>query len=222
MVSIVTCTNKPIQMENIFKNYLQQDWENKELIIILNRDDMEISTWKKKAEQYSKVSVFQLPAKVTLGQCLNFAVSKAKYDIIAKFDDDDYYSPYYIAQALQVFEEKQADIVGKSHLFTYFQMYKLLCIRKAINRIGGGTIMFRKRVFEKVQFPAKNSGEDGIFLKNARLRGFKLSTTNSFNYVYIRKASNYHTWKISRRRLRRMCFNKRITDNYILHVSKAP
>ncbi|KAB2329369.1 glycosyltransferase [Cytobacillus depressus] len=182
----------------------------------------QISTWKKKAEQYSKVSVFQLPAKVTLGQCLNFAVSKAKYEIIAKFDDDDYYSPNYIAQAMQVFEEKQADIVGESKVFTYIQMDKRLCIRKTWNPIGGGTIMFRKRVFEKVQFPAKNSGEDNAFLKDAKKRGFKICTTNPYNYVYIRKGHNHHAWKVSGRKLRRNCSNIMITNDYIPHVSQAP
>lgn len=222
MVTIVTCTNKPGEMENIFNNYSRQDWENKELIIILNRDDLDIETWELSAKQYTNISVFQLPEVITLGKCLNFAVSKANYDIIAKFDDDDYYSPHYIPQAMKVFEEKQADIVGKSRLFTYLQMYKCLCIRKAFNRIGGGTIMFRKRVFEKVQFPAKNAGEDKTFLKNAKKRGFKICTTNPFNYVYIRKYYNHHTWKISAKRLRRRCSNKRITDDYIPHVTQAP
>ncbi|MBS4194938.1 glycosyltransferase [Lederbergia citri] len=222
MVSIVTCTNKPLLMDNIFKNYSRQDWDNKELIIILNRDDLEIKEWEQKANEYSDVSVFQLPEKVTLGQCLNFAVNQAKYDIIAKFDDDDYYSPYYLAQAMQVFQDKQADIVGKSKIFTYFPMNKTLCIRKAGMLIGGGTIIFKKRVFETVQFPAKNTGEDSNFLRNAKKNGFIIHSTNPYNYTYLRKDVNDHTWKVTEKKLLKKCSNLMKTDNYVPHVIQAP
>ncbi|WP_342433770.1 glycosyltransferase [Neobacillus sp. FSL H8-0543] len=222
MVTIITPTNKPKEMENIFNNFLLQEWESKELIIILNRDDMEIEPWEIKAKEYANISVFQLPERITLGECLNFAVSKATFDIIAKFDDDDYYSPYYIAQAMQIFEEEQADIVGKSQLFTYFLNRKSLSIRNSINVIGGGTIMFRKRVFEKVQFPAKNLDEDSIFLKKAKRQGFKICRTNQYNYVYIRKDIRDHTWKVSEEHLERVSSEIMITDNYVPHVNQAP
>jgi glycosyltransferase involved in cell wall biosynthesis len=222
LVTIVTPTNKPKEMENIFNNYLRQEWENKELIIVLNRDDMEIEPWELRAKQYSNISVFHLPENITLGECLNFAVSKAKFGIIAKFDDDDYYSPYYITQAMAVFEEQQADIVGKSQLFTYFLNRKSLSIRNSINVIGGGTIMFRKRVFEKVQFPAKNFDEDSIFLKKAKRQGFKICRTNQYNYVYIRKDIHDHTWKVSEEQLQKASTEIMITDNFVSHVIQAP
>lgn len=222
MVSIVTCTKRPSQIDNIFKNYSHQDWMNKELIIILNRDDTEIETWEQKAKDYSNVSVFQLSEKVTLGECLNFAVSKTKYEIIAKFDDDDYYSPYYITQAMQIFNNTQANIVGKSLIYMYFLKSKRLFIRKAYNPICGATIMFHKRVFQRVQFPAKNTGEDLIFLKKAAKSGFNIQSTNPYNYVCIRSDITDHTWKISEQQLQKVSSEIMVTDNYIPHVIKAP
>jgi cellulose synthase/poly-beta-1,6-N-acetylglucosamine synthase-like glycosyltransferase len=214
MVSVVTCTNKPNQIENIFDNYSRQDWEEKELIIILNRDNLDLKKWEEKANQYSNVSVFQLPDKVTLGECLNFAVFQAKYEIIAKFDDDDYYSPFYIAQAIQVFIDNDADIVGKTRLFTYFKKSRRLGIRKSINPIGGGTIMFRKQVFKSIKFPARNTGEDTIFLKRARKNNLKICSSDKYNYCYIRSSPINHTWKVKEKRLLKNCSNLIYTDDF--------
>ncbi len=58
--------------------------------------------------------------KISLGKCLNFAVDKSKYDIIAKFDDDDYYGPKYISDTIKAFESTDAKVVGKTTNFIYF------------------------------------------------------------------------------------------------------
>lgn len=43
MVSVITCTIREEYIENVFKNYEQQLWKDKELIIILNKDTMNLS-----------------------------------------------------------------------------------------------------------------------------------------------------------------------------------
>ncbi|MBD1381824.1 glycosyltransferase [Metabacillus arenae] len=220
MISIVTCTNRHTQMDNVFHNFTHQDWEEKELIVVLNGDEMNIEEWRKKAEQFSNVNVYQLPSENTLGECLNYGVTKSNYDIIAKFDDDDYYSPYYVPQAMTVFQEKQADIVGKKKVFTYFQQNQKLGIRKqAILPIAGPTIMFRKKVFHQVQFPKRNIGEDKGFLQEAE-KQFEIYTTNPYNYVYIRSTPKNHTWQVSNERLMKKCFNLKVTDDYISHTTQ--
>ncbi|MBD1383136.1 glycosyltransferase [Metabacillus arenae] len=214
MISIVTCTNRNKQMDNVFHNFAHQDWEEKELIVVLNGDDMDIKKWQKKAKQFSNVNVYQLPSQITLGECLNYGVTKSNYDIIAKFDDDDYYSPYYVPQAMTVFQEKQADIVGKKKVFTYFQQNQKLGIREAFLPIAGPTIMFRKKVFNQIQFPKWNSAVDKGFLREAR-KQFEIYTTNPYNFVYIRSAQKNHTWQVSDEKLMKKCSNLKKTDDYI-------
>ncbi len=113
MVSLIACTIRDNMMNNIFENFSRQKWEEKELIIILNNDKMEISKWKEKALGYKNVTIYQLPQQKTLGNCLNFGIEKAKFDIVAKFDDDDYYSPYYLIEAMKIFKTTNAQLVGK-------------------------------------------------------------------------------------------------------------
>ncbi|GAA3329493.1 hypothetical protein GCM10020331_077780 [Ectobacillus funiculus] len=76
---------------------------------------MDINKWRKAAEPYKDVTIYQLPQHVTLGECYNFAIPKARYDYIAKMDDDDYYSPYYLSEAMKGFEVSGASVVGKKH-----------------------------------------------------------------------------------------------------------
>lgn len=222
MVSIVTCTNRNGHMANVFHNYSHQEWVKKELIVVLNGDNMKLREWRRQAKQYSNVTVYQLPAEDSLGQCLNFAVDKAKYDIIAKFDDDDYYSPYYISQAMHVFKTKQADVVGKKKIFTYFQRCQKLGIRSAKMAIAGPTIMFRKKVHDQVRFPSRNVAEDSFFLRKAKKNQFKIYTTNPYNFVYIRSAKENHTWQLANKQLMKQCFDLKVTDNYIPCVTKLP
>ncbi|MGD8189253.1 glycosyltransferase [Brevibacillus ginsengisoli] len=200
-VTIITCTNKPYYMDNIFDNYHKQLWDKKELIIILNRDDFDLNEWTIKASGYPDVSVFQLESSISLGRCLNFGVEKSKYPYIAKFDDDDFYSPYYLRSSIRAFNRTKADIVGKRSYYTFFEEDKALYIRfpnrerSYQKRVAGATIMFKKKVFKQVSFRDVTLGEDYHFLNDCRRKGFKIYSTNRYNYVSIRRSDpSYHTW----------------------------
>jgi glycosyltransferase involved in cell wall biosynthesis len=100
-VSIVTCTNRPEFFLNILHNYHNQHYRPKELIIIINKDSVHLKTFQKIASVYPNVSVYQVPERLSLGQCLNCGIARAKHPLIAKFDDDDYYSPYYLREQVK-------------------------------------------------------------------------------------------------------------------------
>ncbi|MDP7981290.1 glycosyltransferase [Bacillus sp. WLY-B-L8] len=202
MVSVITCTIREEYIENVFKNYEQQLWKDKELIIILNKDTMNLSKWKKKAEDYHNVSVFQLHEQATLGDCLNFGVEKSKYDYIAKFDDDDYYGPYYLAHAMPEFNNKDIAILGKSSYYVYFNNKKALMLvsntEKAFtDSVAGATLIFKKDVFKKIQFEKVNRAEDYFFIDTCKRNGFKVYSTDRHNFAVIRHDTNKHTWKVS-------------------------
>src|ERR1700730_13001262 len=52
-ISIIACTMRPEFINNIFANYNRQSYKNKELIIILNHDDIDIDKVKIKAMLYN-------------------------------------------------------------------------------------------------------------------------------------------------------------------------
>ena len=202
MVSIITCTIREECIDNVFKNYQQQTWKDKELIIILNKDSMDIDLWIKKAKNYQNVQVFQLHEKATLGDCLNFGVMNARYDYIAKFDDDDYYGPEYITSAMEAFTDNNVAIVGKSSYYIYFKNKKALIhvngTKNSItDTVAGATLLFRKEIFYYIRFKKVNRSEDYFFIEDCKQEGFLIYSTDPRHFAVIRQDPEQHTWKIS-------------------------
>jgi cellulose synthase/poly-beta-1,6-N-acetylglucosamine synthase-like glycosyltransferase len=236
MVSIISCTIRQDCLDNIFQNFNRQIWEDKELIIILNKDEMDIEIWEEEAEVYPNVSVYQLPESMTLGECLNFGAQKAKHPFVAKFDDDDYYSPYYLKHSMNAFEETNASVVGKTTIYMYFKKQKLLTEFNP-NRFGGeladnegkynnnllmgGTLIIKKSVFNHVQFSNTNIAEDAAFCLACISQGFTLYSTTKENYVYLRSGEpNDHTWQANNNTLLKLCKVIANTEYYETLITK--
>jgi glycosyltransferase involved in cell wall biosynthesis len=207
-VSIITCSKRPECIDNLLKNYLRQRVTPKELIIVVNKDGAVKKKYEEKAKTCEDVFVYQLPAAVSLGSCLNFAVGKARYPLIAKFDDDDYYGPNYLKHCIRALRKTGADVVGKRAHFLYLQGVRTLLLRfpKAENRfvrsVAGATLVVRKRVFRKVSFPDRTVGEDVHFCRACVAKGFKIYSGERYDFVGIRrKHLKSHTWKASYRHL---------------------
>ncbi|MDR6225675.1 glycosyltransferase [Desmospora profundinema] len=203
-VSIITCTKRPQCVHNLFNNYKRQIAIDKELIIILNHDGMDINQYINLAKCYRNVRVYQLPGTTSLGRCLNFGVTKARFKYVAKFDDDDYYSPYYLREGLRAFRSTNADIVGKRTMFMYLKEKKLLLIRrpgnenKYSNRVVSATILAKKDIFKTVKFPDRSIGEGPEFLNDCSEKGFKIYSTSRYNFVANRRKDHKsHTWQIT-------------------------
>jgi len=83
-VSVITCTNRPLFINYVFENYKRQLYNPKELIIILNNNDIDSIAVKKQAANYEAIKVYQLDESLSLGVCYNFAVQQCHYEYIAK------------------------------------------------------------------------------------------------------------------------------------------
>jgi glycosyltransferase involved in cell wall biosynthesis len=220
-VSIITCTNRPHFFDNILINFRNQHYRNKELIIILNKDSMNLEQFRRKTQTYDNVTVYKVPERISLGQCLNIGISKTRLPLIAKFDDDDYYSPFYLKEQVKALIRTKSDIVGKHACLVYLKATKKLIIRspKEKNKysefVQGGTILFRRRVIKKVLFSDRSVGEDVTFLTACKNNGYKTYATSTFNYVYIRrKNKKNHTWKAGDEQFLHGSTAIAITENY--------
>ena len=226
-VSIITSTIRQHCIDNVFDNYSKQSYKNKELIIILNKNDMDIDKWQEKAITYPNVRIFKLDESISLGECLNFAVKKAKYNYISKFDDDNYYGANFIQDLMKVFSFRKVDIVGKLSYFVYFKDSKILALssprnsNRYVNFLSGSAMIIKKNVLNKVPFPNLTVGEDTLFLRTCLKYGFKLYSSDQYNYVCIRKSSlDEHTWKITEDDMMKTCVFVIKTDNFEKYVNK--
>lgn len=205
-VTIITSTIRPAFINHIFQNFKRQNWSIKELIIIINKNNIPLKKYIQRAKKDQNIRIFRIDESKNLGACLNFGVSKANYNYIAKFDDDDYYSPHYIPEAMRLFNRSDADVVGKRSCFFYFPHRKMLLLRKPFvisnkrcDRLAGATIMFRKRVFQDVQFSTEvQQGSDVRFVKGCLEKGYRVFSTSPYNFAALRRANRHtHTWKIT-------------------------
>ncbi len=231
MISIITCTKRETFMENVFENYQRQEWQDKELIIILNNDEMSLKKWKKNAKSYKNISVYQLSESTSLGNCLNFGIEQSKYDYIAKFDDDDYYAPKYLTHAMNALRSKGASVVGKISAYMYFEDKSLLTVHMPGNEsqylpeninLKGATLVFKKDIYHKVKFIDRNCDEDDFFTIDCRKQGIKVYVTDKDHFVYIRRDDpDHHTWKQAFNDLLKYCSEVKQVIDYRPLVSPA-
>jgi len=228
LVSIICCTMRPYYMENIFDNYDRQEYEDKQLIVILNRDDMDIQQWRAKAREYKNVKIYRVSEKHRLGKCLNYGIRKAKYDILAKFDDDDYYAPHYLTEAMEALSNKRVSVVGKYTSFVYFEEKNALMLyrkggeKKYRRKVKGGTLVFRRSVWEKVKFDEdRANGCDVKFLRTCKNKRIRVYSVSRYNYVCVRRKDiSTHTQKTGTKKYMRRCEMICRTRDYIPHISK--
>jgi len=207
-VSIIVCTKRQQCMDNLFRNYGRQNYKHKELIVILNNDKLKISEYIKASSRYTNVRVISLPENRSLGLCLNHGAALARYDLIAKFDDDDYYAPGYLADSVRTLVKNNADIVGKRAHYMYLNSKKLLLLRyptkanRYVPLIQGATLLVKRQVVTEVRFRDKNRGECVTFCSDSLAKGYTIYAGSPSNFLAIRrKNSADHTWIVNDRDL---------------------
>ncbi|WP_059172370.1 glycosyltransferase family 2 protein [Bacillus sp. FJAT-27445] len=221
MVTVITCTKRPEFLPLIFQNFENQTIEEKELVLVLHGFSRNL-IGRVAASPLAKI--LELPEAKSLGSCLNEAISHAKYDVIARFDDDDYYGAHYLAEAVKTLEEKGAEVVGKQSLFVYFKENQLLAlllegkehmyIEESGDSLAGSTLVFKKSVAEKVKFPSFSVGEDEVFVKECKNEGIRMYASSPDHYVYIRYTNSHHSSDSNNERIKRHCIPLVRTENF--------
>lgn len=228
-VSIIACTKRQSYLRNLFNNYSRQNHPKKELIIIVNNDKIPLAPYQSLAKKIRNVYVFRLPERTSLGACLNYAAKKTKYSYIAKFDDDDYYAPYYLTESLQTFQRTNADVIGKRAHYMYLRGSKTFILRfphdehRPVTLIPGATLVFKRDVLNKVQFPNRSVGEDDLFCIRSKRKGYNVYSAGKHNFVAIRRRnSSNHTWVISDKELISQSRKIPSVTDYKKYVQKKP
>ena len=145
-------------MKNILDNYLYQEYQLKELIILIDSNSINIEKWNEKLAEYNSIKLFNLPINQTLGKSLNYGVAKSRYNYISIFHENHYYGPNYLIDSINTFQFSNAQIVGKSTFYEYFESPKRLILNypnsenKYVNNLPFYSLTIKKDLFDKVQF----------------------------------------------------------------------
>ncbi len=182
-----------------------QDYPRKELIIVDgdSEDLHKVSACGVipiEAEiEYIHIDLAGTLAQLTIGAKRNLAVALAQGEIIAHWDDDDYYAPDRLSrQVAPILEDDEADITGllMDGVLDLNEMAAWRCgptLHNEIFALGvhGGTLLYRKSLWgQTAAFQNISSGEDGAFLRLVVALGARLArVANNGSFVYVRHES---------------------------------
>lgn len=188
LVTVIAVVKNDTRKENLFANYEQQKYSNKELIIILSGLNQDINAWLEYSQQYYNVQIFQLSDALPPGDCLNFALHKSSGNYLARFDEDCYYGPDYLSDLVTCFAFTEAAVVGKVSYFIYLPNYQQLALYNAgkgfgyVNYLLGLTHLVKREVFERMPQIVYKWADDQQFCRECSAAGFRLYAGDPFNF----------------------------------------
>jgi spore maturation protein CgeB len=203
LVSVISVTHRPKDLDNCLQNYQRQIYGNKELLLLLNGDAYKVEKVKEKVQKLPNIRILECRDKY-LGECLNYGIENSQGDYLVKCDADDLYGNNFIGDMILPFTFTNSAIVGKWSYYVFLEGSNQLLLRfpghehKFTSLVSGGTIMLKREVYDKVRFSAKNVSEDTTFLRECAQKGLRVWSTDKYNFVQMRrKELNTHTWKIN-------------------------
>jgi hypothetical protein len=146
------------------------------------------------------VELISLDADLTLGECLNEAISHTSAPLLAKIDDDDHYGPAHLEDSFHALTYSGAGIVGKGAQYAYIASRDETVLRRPGQEEmlidgspNGATLVFRRSVWEEVGFPHRPRHVDTGFLRAARSIGTTVYAGSRWEFCYVRNPEG-HTW----------------------------
>lgn len=145
------------------------------------------------------VKVVPVPADTVFGDVLNAALAAAEGELVLKMDDDDWYSPDFVADLLRARAYSGADLVGAPDDLYYLEDRDLtlrLGHPGEVYRgfVAGGTMLVdRARLLELGGFAPVPRHVDKALTAAVRDAGGTVYRTHGLGYV-LRRTARGHTW----------------------------
>ncbi|HLK69136.1 MAG TPA: glycosyltransferase [Bryobacteraceae bacterium] len=144
----------------------------------------------------------RLGRRLTIGAKRNLACHEAKGEIIAHWDDDDWYAPNRLELQVAPLLAGTADITGLVNRFVlelprgqFWTSADALHRRMFVGDVHGGTLLYSKSILkDNIRYPEVNLAEDAILIQQAIRREKRLvRVENAGTFVYLRHGKN--AWK---------------------------
>lgn len=189
MEPLISCImptyNRRAFVPHAIRYFLRQDYPHKELIILDDGEDCIQDL----IPDHPLIRYERLPGKLTLGTKMNMACSMAKGNIIANWDDDDWYAPHrlsYQATAMQVASTYMCGINRLLYLdLQSKQTYEYIYPANQRIWLLGSSLCFRKDYWQKNPFAEINVGMDGLFVWSTTREHVQVMEDHTFSVHMI-------------------------------------
>lgn len=196
MVSCIMPThNRPEFVRQAIRYFRRQTYPERELLIIGDEDDI----FAGELCPDPAIRYVRLPAGRSIGAKRNKGCELARGDIIAHWDDDDWYAPQRLADQVAPLLKGTADICGLvGTIFFDLSRWQFWTVTAALHRrlfveeVHGGTLVYQRRLWQQLaRYPDRSLAEDAVFLRQVVRRGARLHRLpNNGLFIYLRHQSN--------------------------------
>ncbi len=199
LLPLVSCImptrNRRAFVELALQGFHRQNYPNAELVIVDDGDDDLADL----AANRPRVRYVKLPHEATIGRKRQIACEAARGELIAHWDDDDWYAPGRLSHQVAPIVEGKADLTGLENAFSLdlptgrcWRVSPDLHARMFVGNVHGGTLVFRRSILGcGVRYPDRNLAEDAILLRQALQAGHRLvRLSNPGLFVYVRHGAN--------------------------------
>ena len=200
VTAIMPTRQRPDFALQAVRYFLAQDYPSKELVVL---EDGTPSLAGRMPDDPRIRYIATKSAARSIGAMRNEACRLARGDIVAHWDDDDWYGPERLTRQVAAIRAGSADITALRHslmfdlaTWRFWRCRPDLHRRLFVRDVHGGTLVYWRRVWaDKAQFPDCSLAEDAVFLDQAVRRGARLRAVDADGiFVYVRHGTN--AWSI--------------------------
>jgi glycosyltransferase involved in cell wall biosynthesis len=175
--------------------FRRQDYAARELIIV----DDGLDDLGARLPDDPQIRLLRVPRGETIGAKRNRACAAARGEVIAQWDDDDWYGPRRLTAQVAPLLAGSADITAlRTPAFLDLERWRFWAVSDALHRrlfvqdVHGGTLVFRRTVWERLaRYPHRSLAEDAAFLSHALARGARLTRiSGEGHFIYVRHGAN--------------------------------
>jgi glycosyltransferase involved in cell wall biosynthesis len=197
---IMPTRNRRDWMMQAIAYFHRQDYGERELLIV---DDGDVDHGEELRGDL-QIRYFHSARRLSIGAKRNRACELSRGALIVHWDDDDWYAPGRLRAQIAPLLAGQADITGLADpcffqvdRWEFWTCSRELNLRLFVRDVHGGTLAFRRHVFEQLaRYPDASLAEDAAFLNTAIARGARLkSLPGEGLFLYVRHGSN--AWAFS-------------------------
>jgi O-antigen biosynthesis protein len=198
---LVTCVmvtrGRPAFVRQSIAYFRAQDYPHRELVIV-HEDEADLPD---PMPGDPRVRCLRVAPGSTVGAKRDAGAGEARGELIAHWDDDDWYAPARLRCQVAPILAGAADITGlRAHRFFELDAWRLwtcsraLHARMFIEDVAAGTLVYRRALWGRpARYPATNLREDADFLVAAMRAGARLERLEEDLFVYVRHGGN--TWR---------------------------
>jgi glycosyltransferase involved in cell wall biosynthesis len=185
-VSCIMATGgRPEFLAQSLKYFASQTYADRELVIASSDGDCAAVNWLDPI--WRNVRVIGMGVSATRGAKLNTAAETSTGQLLAKWDDDDWYAPTYLAESVKHFRR------GLQAISPFSILARDGTVRRSpTDRALGGSFLFERSMWKRHPFRDQNAGDDAGFFQDTGQK-WSLIQPQTDIFMYVRHGSN--TWQ---------------------------